>query len=1566
MNTVNNLKKNLGSNIFSMVLILVLTLLCSSTAWASFNIGSDIWVCNNKSGQTINTIYLHVWKNDGTYDSYLLMASKGYGLYQAVGSASQNIDGFQVQINGGNWNCSTKTSAVDASHSCFYTNDCGWGEVPNEYGFKETQDTDDVWRVQIGYNGTNFQQHGNRAGYSGDANLGVVTTDIYLDSYYGWCYGDSHDLKLFRKIKYNDNDWPADYTEEYSQHWDDSGEKKILSNSNYRIFQYSNTYAGNYQYQYYLRIDGNGFTQDAYKYCTNNGSNMWVKFTIPGFINLNTTSHNFGSVNQGSTSGGYSFTFNHYGTALATSNCSITNSSGSGGSVVDYFTVTSVSESEVTVAFTPKSTTSLGSVTAYLHVTDAHGKSLSVITLTGTVEQGATVTAGDSPVSELGPQVTLSGYIKTAGCVGDVTQSYRPYGFYYLKKSGNTCAGVSSGSSIQTDNGAKTTGDLFTATITSGLETNTTYYYKPYVVNPDNSIVTESADCYEFTTLGPCSYPTGDTIYYTIDASKTTDLCALTFPTFDAALEELKTHNVNGADDYYWDSSNSLLKKHIVFQVVASASGYGTEGNRLDLSNINKFNATTGTTPTKRFIIRPKVEGTKPVLWGLNLANSRFVTVKSMDVRRDASSTTDGIGHSCILIGLNEATNDLEVGVMANSSLEFKDCLIEGKNFCCIHANGVNGLYMENCSLVAEGDDNTTEDTFNWGASIKFMNSKNIKLLRNNFKGAHANNIFAQNTQNMLIMENVFWNDNAVTRGSNSTWNYKAIIRLIQYAANDDDHNIENVGMYYNTMYIANNTDYSDNVDFLTFGGRFGTQTQTEENYDWSSIDFKYNNCYSYDTDTPGKSSSPFCGRDISSSSNIAYNNFWSKYDKNQTPEPTTSCFSFGANILTPYVSLDPGDGMVCETAPNTPEGIIIKGTGMNIGPKITSDITGLGAESVTTDRNYVSRPATDTWTYGAYQTTTGSDVSRIIWHATTEYSTGVYHWDNRNNWYRETADGRLVLVNCTDRLSEDLEVVIPDKDDPTYGSIPGYPTILPWTSPLRTEEVEGTSSIYGKFGAEAVFAGADGVSGTADKTYYAKNITINYGGALLGVENLNNGTKRYSSVSTNLTVPRKEWILVGSVISSAVSGNFYKYHMPHVYMQQFTVDNEGNVSWNIPFTSLEETINPQSSFAIFAADQYGDYKLPAKTYYTREEKNPERAANAGSEPVTFTQSGSLAYDHPDATNGAGYATIELKNGYNILNNAYPAVLNATALNTALTTLCGAGNYSIKMYDYANSEWRSYSLVSAANRYILPQSGFLIQNSTGSTKYLKLEPSLYAGDKSTMLKSASAEAGVIVKAVNTATSKGSVIGVFYDAFNEDKAFNASSTENAELYVIGENSKKLSVFGIPEMQAVVPLGVRNKADHSISVKFSIENSIDMQSVILEDRSVEPVAKYDLLNGEMPVFTGIPSGDTNGRFYLNINYAEEQEEPVIPTDVIDYDADGRASNIEIYAIGRQLNVVAPDYDTIKSIGITDLVGRTYSVKPSDTTHSVNTIHSLEGTYVVTVITEKGTAQQKVMIK
>ena len=126
--------------------------------------------------------------------------------------------------------------------------------------------------------------------------------------------------------------------------------------------------------KYYLQLQGMG----RMRYCngdfnTNNGSEVKASYTVPGFAKT-TASQAFGSVNVGSDlSKTISFT-NHYGTKLTTSNCVLS------GTNKSEFSVTSISETGVTVKFTPSSS---GSKSATLTITDAHSKKCT-ITLSGT------------------------------------------------------------------------------------------------------------------------------------------------------------------------------------------------------------------------------------------------------------------------------------------------------------------------------------------------------------------------------------------------------------------------------------------------------------------------------------------------------------------------------------------------------------------------------------------------------------------------------------------------------------------------------------------------------------------------------------------------------------------------------------------------------------------------------------------------------------------------------------------------------------------------------------------------------------------------------------------------------------------------------------------------------------------------------------------------------------------------------------------------------------------------------------------------------------------------------
>ena len=126
--------------------------------------------------------------------------------------------------------------------------------------------------------------------------------------------------------------------------------------------------------KYYLQLQGMG----RMRWCngdfnTNNGSEVKASYIVPGFAKT-TASQAFGSVGMGSNiSKTISFT-NHYGTNLTTSNCVLS------GTNKSEFSVTSISETGVTVKFTPSSS---GSKSATLTITDAHSKKCT-ITLSGT------------------------------------------------------------------------------------------------------------------------------------------------------------------------------------------------------------------------------------------------------------------------------------------------------------------------------------------------------------------------------------------------------------------------------------------------------------------------------------------------------------------------------------------------------------------------------------------------------------------------------------------------------------------------------------------------------------------------------------------------------------------------------------------------------------------------------------------------------------------------------------------------------------------------------------------------------------------------------------------------------------------------------------------------------------------------------------------------------------------------------------------------------------------------------------------------------------------------------
>lgn len=1188
--------------------------------------------------------------------------------------------------------------------------------------------------------------------------------------------------------------------------------------------------------------------------------------------------------------------------------------------------------------------------------TDAgHSFSVNVYTKADDGSGSTIILNGDDPIVEDGPEVTLNGYVKQ---LVDGNATLKKAGFAYIKSADGSCGTVTSDwSKVEyTPDVALKQGESWSLTINSELKENTEYLYRAYAINtyPSTDVTTYStnpndpseAACGTFTTGGGCEFPTGDTIYYTIDASLVSESpCHLAFKSFENALANLKSHKVAGATDYWWDDVKKMLVKNIVFQVAVNKAGYGVKNSRLDLRDINKYESGSSPIPTKRLVIRPLVSGTKPILYGLDMDCSRWVTVNSMNIKRDSPSNDKGKENACILIGKNSDSNVLSVGQMTSSDLVFVNCVIEGDNFCCVHANGIDGLYLENNNLIANCS-TIGSNTRDWGASIKLMNSKEVTLIRNNFKGAHSNNIFAQNTQYMLIMNNVFWNNNVkFTSGTNKS----AIIRLLNYetpnGSPDGYHNVKNIGMYYNTLFLEKNDENEDYVDFLIFGG--AAQWRIASAFEISSIEFKYNNCYSYSTTSAGKTSDPFISKDVTGT--MKYNNFWSARTGSGYGGDE---FEFGANIENH--SMAAGGDMLCSTAAHTPEGMIIKGTALDLGSAISTDVSGLGADTVRSDRlDFKIRPNTSTWTYGAYQSRDGETVDVIIWNGGKDAT-----WDDRNNWVKE--NGRQ--VTCVDNLSDNLKVIIPEPHSKQYplpasGYITKYPTVPTWATPASSE---------------AVRAGITESTRTT-VTKFAHSIEMEYGSAIKGVEELKVGDAyHYYNVQSHLTVDPKEWVLVGSVVrpfkdkdkamaatptlptDSATrltqSGDFYLNHKPHVYMEQFSISGGSSsvdVTWGVPFTALDEDVMPTQSFAISVADQFGDMKLPASFYYAIFEPDPSKL-NDGDKQRTFDFNGHY-YAAEQALNYTVPAT-----SLGVFNNAYPANIDGTATYS---------NFNLYTYDYNDKAWEAIGTIE--DKMIKPQSGFAIYNTSGSSNtFSPVYVTAVADGKDidTKYKTAEANAQVIIRAYNLFNDKGSRIGVgetFNDAY---KLFNGSVSENLEVYML-KGDEKFSTLKAEDFDAVIPVGVRNKSNGAYPIRFELVKAEGVESVILEDRGVTPAATYDLLSGETPAFPSIEPGDLEGRFYLMLG-AGTEENPDIPTDAPAESAD--SLNVDVFVNNGIMTVSVSADAVISNITMYDMAGKAYKVPVNGTNMNKSKLNVAKGVYTVTVVTDKGTETKKIIVK
>lgn len=1340
-----------------------------------------------------------------------------------------------------------------------------------------------------------------------------------------------------------DNNWQyrycgfkGRYSKDHSGNWSDW---KIIDSGNSRTGTYTfeltqdfgdftakPSTPGEYYFDYYFGV-GNGTDNYYFRTAPSSAPSSYysLKFTAPGFTDKVSSAT---ITAEPSTSESKTITFNHYGTALTTSNCVLS------GTDAAKFSVTSINESGVTVQFNAPSTE--GTYTATLTITDANSKT-NVISLTGKSGYPTTVEIAGTPVVENGPKVTLNGYLRYTGC----DEGLLKRGFFYCE--GSSCNVTTS--SLKAEIDGETTlkaKETFSKTFSqssngTSLKANTTYCYKAYVYSESNSQYVLSDETGKFTTAKECQIAVNDTVYYTIDNTQPEEPCELRFQTLAAAVADAKKahKDANNATINAWINSSNIVQKPIVFEV--EYGKYGDSGNStrdVSLENINTTSISnyvpTPTNPGDKLIVRAKNASKKPVLQGgLSLLGARNVILKNLQITR--STTTNNHTGSAVEYGFyienSNTPNTITPGTFANANCEMIACEVDATGFNCIHASGVGGLKFEECVFNLQGT-STDNNAKYWGASVKFMSCKNLQFTRNNMRGSHATTIFLQGSQNVLIMNNVFWNDNLFTDNV-------AFVRPVTYYDDSDKStspSIQDVAIFYNTFYLEDHAASAYKIDFLRFGSSNAQQTGQTDRYVASKIYFKYNNCYSYDdmisernTDATAFQSVPL------TDGNYAYNNFWSKGDAKPEDIGAQSDLKFG----TEYKHINVED-QVCKSTATDPDELVFRGSLLNIGAKPATDPSGLEvANKTNADRFSAIRrsEAGGDWTYGAFQQANIVEIDTIIWVGG---NSGL--WDVRSNW--TTKSGRK--LNCANFFSPQLHVIIPDAEN-----LKNVPTIPLWN------DTETRGNYPEEYVAAGLRASFDEVS------QFTKSITIEAGGAIKGIENLNgDGTLRYTRAKNSMEVRRNEWVLVGGVIKKFVSGesgdvrdiksrDFYiEGQTPHVYMQHFTVDGS-TFKPGIPFTSLDETVATNSAFGIMIPDQYGPLKVPASRYYTRYENNPAKVGD-GTQPKTFEFTGRFA-------NEGAMPQYSATTSWTFVNNSYPANLNVAKLRYDNAGL------QAKVYDYNDKSWVDVESSSSESGavYVKPNNGFAIKAS--SAKTVTTTQGQYGSGSTTYYKRAFDDTYLRLRVQNTSDATASTLTVRYNGEMIDKAFSHNES-TPEIYVANEGDI-YSTYGIDDAAKVIPVSLRNKqANKNLTVKFSLSAVEGFESVILEDRLNSKT--YDLTEGETPVFSGIAPGDCLGRFYLILNYADE-DEPVIVTDVTDNGAS--AGGIDIYhASGNEVVVSSAENVALEKVYVTDMSGRTSEIKLNNTHYNVIDLDGLQGVYIIKAVGDSASKTEKVIVK
>ncbi len=1333
---------------------------------------------------------------------------------------------------------------------------------------------------------------------------------------------------------------------------------------------------GQYNFAVYFKCGG--------VYDSNSSNNYVATYTVPGFaahgisfgaIATSTTesedisitdvwgnTHNDGKI-EASLSGDTDFSFS---SSEASTSTNVTISSNAG---------------TLPIYFTPATS---GSKTATLTLTLTYGADegqtvVKTYSITGYGKSGNPVChIGEEPTFGSGPTATLNGYLQYTGC-NTITKK----GFVYTEGTSTPADPTTASYTWPASDGAIDAGGKWSVT-TGSLTKSRIYKYRAYVMVGDTKYLSDEIGTFT-TTSEDCIYQLSDTVYFTIDQSLDADVpCEFKYRSLETAITKIKSST--------FSTSNKLLY-NVVFQVVPNSSNYvGTvmldnktggytdgKGN-IKLPNILFEDINNCASPDKVLIVRSSDANIKPSIQHPTVRNSRNIIFDNVRIVGSPTQSTEGTAQYDNAMDIDDSNYSWHKVVSGNfpgkgeatekaqrAGIVIKHCYIKSSGFTCVHISGYNGITFEDNDIEAElpTSEQQNSNTVLWGASVKMIQCKNFIFLRNNFRGSHATSFWMQGVRGALLMNNVVWNSNNSYNASYA--NNNATIRLVTQFKdeNTSDRPNEtyynknlNIGVYYNTFYIAENGAVSTGTRYMDFF-RVGSYHHNElkRNLDLntkSSIAFKYNNCYSYDEDVViGANNSGndlWCLTDAEETSwcsagSVTFNNFWSMYDELQ--ENTKSVFgvpSDCANSNSYFINVKE---LVCTTGAEDPGSLVMKGGDLNLGTALTSstDKSGLGAEDIFNDRLHPSngndavRKVNGKWTLGAYQQSEGdAPVTTIVWWGGT---TGAEtDWDNRNNWRK--LDG--TRVTCIDNIAEDVKVIIPAPTASAYkipdDGIKYYPVIPNKFTGART-----------KVTSESVNAG-QGIVQKPSK--FANNIELEYGAALKNVQSLRDEESvRYDQATNNLVVPRNQWVPVGTVIKPfdkktgeprlVISEDYYLYGMPHVYMHEAKIsdtqeDGKPIVDWDTPFADLDKEVDYDKVFTIRIPNQYGYYKFTAEDYEAYYNVTIEDPGTAKEFPLT-----------------GRFLNDELIPEYKISGNAL--LCNTLPANVDVAVAADVNHGSFRIWDYSLKRFGS----EVEEGTIKPQSGFLFFPNGSNDGYFRIT--------NNMLLNTSTKRGATIQnpyysimALNANGDGGSAAAIWLDELKNDvytsgadavRVEYSSTPTQPEVYV-ERYGKELDKLTLPDFSSAIPLTLQLK--RKMTVQFSTYGVRDIETAVLEDR--ETGLKYDLLAGEKCEIA-LAKGSYQGRFYLNLGAEEE-----IPTIVDDVAVN--VNEIDIYATNRTVVITSSENIDLKEAYITDMSGRTTMVVLKNSHYNIINIGGMHGVYIVKAVGDNMSRTEKVVIK